>query len=545
MRDINIESDSVNFDLLIETMKSLLSEPLEKRDLLWATNTEVLSRDIHFDIWRAYLSQKKTEDIVIPLLKDATKKIREAMDGAELPKNDRQSIQFLRENIEKRIYNLQNNYLGGTISAFDPRDQLYKPAPRKEVADTQSKMNRKGVAMTVKFNVEFYDDKHRELLKDNCSLYERIEKLISSGFAIDKEELFSYAIFIEQKYGKSCWESFQELQERLPHFRRSWEEIFNFSGGTVHANFDTSLIHTYHKEALGVGGALSIVSKIYGLTEADWQKIPITQIRHLDFEIASTGKEFVQVEAKGSVVPDYHKSRISNHKRSIEDKKKVQREKQANSNTMLGVITVISNDSGLIAKCLILDPPAEDIIQDPYKYKLLARLFFYWREMQMISKSHFLEVLINRIKSIQLSEDYKSLNELPLLNRRGEPHQIPDSLFQTHSCVLDESAFGEAFPFDADKARFFFYGFNSQVVKSILKQNFEEINAMDFYPFVQKDAEVSAKIPKRFFEGTQRDIEDYDEKAGQTRLEIHMKGDLTHTPSGRVFGFLKPIGQNI
>jgi hypothetical protein len=122
---------------------------------------------------------------------------------------------------------------------------------------------------------------------------------------------------------------------------------------------------------------------------------------------------------------------------------------------VIGVITAIPSDSKLRAKCFLLDPPPVDILLDPFKYKLLARLYFYWRELSLVPRAHFLEVLVNRIKSIQSSGEYKSLDGLPLLNSRGEPHQVPGSLFETRSSVYGRSAFSEVLPFR--EGRFIFY----------------------------------------------------------------------------------------
>ena len=392
----------------------------------------------------------------------------------------------------------------------------------------------------LRFDVELYNDTHKELLKANCSAYGQIESLVNTGLEMEKEELFSYAIFVEQKPGIAGWESYQDLQSELPNFRRAWERNFDFSRGTVHANFDKSSINPNHKEAMGVGGALSFASKIFGLTEPDWQKIPISQTKDLDFEIASTGTEFVQVEAKGTVVPDYSKSHLSEPKRSIESKKKVQRKKRSNNNTMLGVIAAISNNTDLTAKCIVLDPPSVDIFLDPYKYKLLARLYFYWREIHLLSRAHFLEVLVNRINSIQRTDDYKSLDGLPLLNSRGEEHHVPDSLFETRSSVYGRSAFGEVFPLE--DGQFFFYGFDKDTVEALIKQDFSSLNTLSFKSRMETDVRVSAKIPRRLLGGFEMEFKyDEDNEKEENRKTISMIGDLVHTSCGRVLGCVKPV----
>jgi len=366
-----------------------------------------------------------------------------------------------------------------------------------------------------------------------------MEKLVVSGFKVEAEELFSYSMFVEQLPTENGWQSYRDLQMELPPFRQTWERHFNCSALTIYAKRETSLIPKNHKEALGVGGALSVVSNVYGLTEADWEMIPEQHhVKSLDFKIASTGTRYIEVEAKGAVVPNYQKSHLSDHKLSIEKKKRVQRGLD-NTNTMIGVIMAIPSDSSLEAKCFILDPPPVRIPSDPYKYKLLARLYFYWRELRLVSRAHFLEVLINRIKSIQMTDDYKSLEDLPLFNSRGEPHRVPESLFEMRSSDRDRSVFGEVLPFR--DGRFFFYGFDAKVVKALVGQNFGVLNGLSFESRVQPDVPLSARIPRRLLESNRTDTEYYDEDKRESRKMLTMIGNLVHTSSGRVLGFVKPV----
>lgn len=393
---------------------------------------------------------------------------------------------------------------------------------------------------SVYFEIDFYDSEHEQLLRDQCPEYPQLQKLVNGGFRIDKNIFFSYAMFVEQKLGRHGWETYRELLEKLPGFLGAWEENFDFSGNSVNAKFLTSEIRICHKESMGVGGALSVVSKVYNLTEADWETIPITQVRDLDFLIASTGSKYIEVEAKGSVVPNHLQQHISHHQTSIKKKKITQREEEDNNNTLIGVITSIPENSEHNAKCWILDPPSVSVPMDPYKYKLLARLYYYWRELSMLSRSHFLEVLINRIQTIANVEDYKSLTGLPLLNRRGKPHGVPESLFDKRSSVIDRKAFGETIPLDRYGDKFFFYGFDTSIVKSLLKQDFGKITNLNFTVGIESNVKISAKIPKYLLKIDREERDDY-QKEDESRKEIEMIGDLVHTSCGRVWGLARSI----
>lgn len=389
----------------------------------------------------------------------------------------------------------------------------------------------------LKLDVGFYDGRHQDLLRGTCPRYDQLERLTHDGLDIEAEELFSYSMFAEQVRTEAGWQTYRDLVAELAPFRQTWERHFDCSALTVSAKRETSEIPNHHKEALGVGGALAVVSHAYGLTEADWQKIPEHGLKTLDFQIASTGTDFIEVEAKGSVVPDYHKTHLSDAKGGIEKKKRAQRD-LSNTHTMIGVITAIPSDRNLRTRCYLLDPPPEELSFDPFKYKLLARLHFYWRELRLVSRAHFLHVLANRIQSILLVSDYRSLDGLPLLNIYGEPHQVPDSLFLTRSSVYGRSAFGEMLPLG--DGRFFFYGFDTDIVGVLVGQRFDELNGLSFEPRVRRDSRVSAKIPRRLLGGAEENVEFDEDKEDEARKTVQMVGDLTHTRSGRVLGYVGP-----
>jgi len=393
----------------------------------------------------------------------------------------------------------------------------------------------------IKLDVQFYSPEHEKLLQSNCDQYAKIKALVNSGFDVESDVLLSYAIFQEQKFKGDIWETYKELQEKLPPFKETWQQNYDFSKGTIHAKCKRGEIEPHHIEALGVGGALSFVSHIYGLTEADWEKVKgPSQVSRTDFKIASTGDTFVEVEAKGIVVPEHNKKYVYDAKSSIEKKKKAQRDNQ-NKNTMLGVVTAIPYDNNLIARCYILDPPPETISLDPFKYKLLARLYFYWRELCMLSRAHFLEDLINRIKAIQsLHNDYKLLDGLPLLNRKGDPHVLPQSLFKKRSTMVDNSVFGEVMPLGRLDNKFIFYGFETKVVETLLMQDFKEITTMSSKVRVQENVEVLCRIIKRPYDKTVYEFPENEEEDLKPRKSILMKGNVCHTPCGRVLGLLEP-----
>lgn len=140
------------------------------------------------------------------------------------------------------------------------------------------------------------------------------------------------------------------------------------------------------QERVGEALSLAVMSSLFGLTAADWDVIPITQVKSFDFERTFTGissrDELIQVEAKGSFVSsnlnptpkDIRK--ISRHASSIEKKKLAISKGGAKypfpASVRYGFIASI--DSNSTAKCYLLDPPADQLQGEPRRIRVANRL---------------------------------------------------------------------------------------------------------------------------------------------------------------------------
>lgn len=184
-----------------------------------------------------------------------------------------------------------------------------------------------------------------------------------------------------------------------------------------------------------------------------------------------------------------------------------------------------------MAKVRILDPPTINEYDDPFKYKLLARLYFYWREISVISKSPFLQALINRISDISYVSDYQSLDGKPLLNLAGGMIKTPISYTLSKTILPNQEAFGEVFRIDKDT--FFFYGFDMKIVDLLISQNFTDI--IEFKSDLQQKSHevniITARIKKE-------DAENSQYLANKNRYKIKMSGRLSANSAGRIFGKL-------
>ncbi len=395
------------------------------------------------------------------------------------------------------------------------------------------------------FNVEYYDEKHRGLL-EKLSSFPAMENCVDNGFKVQKQVFSTYSIFVHQKDldGFRTYDDLKRLVQKFSIFK----EYFELKS-TVRSKFDDS--DDQDKSFTGVAGvgvALSLASNLYGLTEADWERKPDRTYKDLDFKIASTGKHFVEVEAKGTIVRDatVKNKNISKMKVKIEAKKKVQQDKFKNQNLLIGIITAIPCTKQQNATCYLLDPPSAEYEEDAFKYKLLARLYYYWRELHVISKTHLLAALANRIKDIELVRDYKSLDSVPLMNRNNNKFDVPVSLFSSHSTTEANIAFGEVIPKNGSETEFFFYGMANEIPAMLIRQNFEEITNQKFSPVHCPEIRITARVKKKelkhYKEQFRReDNEEIDESGLKSRKEIKMIANLFKTPAGRVFGAARPV----
>jgi len=384
----------------------------------------------------------------------------------------------------------------------------------------------------IKLKVEYYGNEHEKMLsKLSCAT--ELTKVVKNGLLIPEQDFLVYSLFREQKR-MAGWKTYKELAEKVPSRLEIFNDYFGIENGYLYSKFsssnDTDKTMT---EAVGVGTSLSLASIIYGLTEADWEKIPVTKNKDLDFQIASTGQEIVELESKGAIVTNTnYKREISGRANDIHKKKSQQRNKHDNNNTLLGIIATIPITKGQETVCQILDPEGDNIEISPRKYKLLARLLYYYREFRILTRAHFLISLVNRIQAIQVSEDYDSFDNQPLLNIDNEPFiNITPSLKISKSVVEDGLAFGEIISLGNNN--YYYYGFLFSIIDILINQGFSNILA--FRNNIELPRESNILVHIRRSEAESFGISE-SEFEGRQYFEMRMRGQLSITASGKVIG---------
>lgn len=395
----------------------------------------------------------------------------------------------------------------------------------------------------MKFDIQYYDENNARLLSKHRHA-KKIAQLVSRGLQVDEYELFVYTLFRQQK-DYPGWRNYQELKEQLPGEIDSLRKYFDTSGGTLRAKFPQSSSDEVKTQSAGVASALMVINAIYDLHEADWERIAITSKRRtLDFEytfneMASDGKDKIQVEAKGTVFDGMKFNQDKKNKQHIENKKEAHRQAQPDNTSLFGVITAIPSRPNTNTKCLLLDPPAGNGFEEPGKHQLLSRLYFYIRNLRIISRSRLVQALQNRIRILESAENYTDFDKIPLVNVYGKELGIPDSIYGMTFCEDDIA--GHVFPIN--NKEFVFFAFDLDVYPLLAKQDFNMIRnyrsrLAETFPKTEiLKASVSVADLMEFDFPVELFADDFKRK----QTVINLEGKIHVGRSGGVIGFLTPI----
>lgn len=345
----------------------------------------------------------------------------------------------------------------------------------------------------LKVDLRYYDETHRNLLKKYSS-FSQIENIVNnSTITIPKSEFLTYLLFKEQK-NHIGFKTYSDFNKKISKSYSLLERYIKFNDGRINANFigkdmDGDLI-----QRVGVAISLCIANKIHNLNEADWEIIPEIAgkngLKTLDYNIASDGNLFIQVESKGSAVEnnELKPQTISNHKSSIDSKKKAFRETEklsVSTNTLnYGFISSLDHRANSTARCWMLDPIFPEVEISPEKYRLLARMYYYWSNLRVITPMSFmLGNLLNRLRVIEKSSNYGDFDGLYFLNRNNKKMRIYKNSFQNNSNILSDKIIGKILPFT--KNRLFYIGYRKEIYNMIINQKFKDIIEYKCEPLIR------------------------------------------------------------
>ena len=383
------------------------------------------------------------------------------------------------------------------------------------------------------FDVCYYDSEHKKALQ-NVACVLSTDSLVQQGLDIDRDEFFTYMLFREQRMYVPGWQTYAELRARVPTRYQQVIDNLDLSGGTVRSVFagagtqDNAMV-----EGAGVGAGLALAGAMFGLHEADWEKIPIRSMPSTDFQIASEGDRYIQVECKGSVVSDsLVSSSISNAKKSIEDKKRTVRPLCKND-VLLGVIAAFPTPAKTNALLRLLDPIPSDIQMPARKYKTLARMSYYGRLARAVSDSKFVAAVRSRIQAINATNDWTNLSGLRLEKNSGEPYEFSASEIIGRTFIPEIGAVGRLYVVGNSVL---FDGVLLDSLNVLAKQDFGALNdyvaeqrkeSVVISGYLQKNMCKSADIPEAALEPIR----------GTSLFHVRVKALVSVWSSGRVSGF--------
>lgn len=240
----------------------------------------------------------------------------------------------------------------------------------------------------IRVDVEFYSSTEREgLLAYPTS--DKIGEVVGDCIRIPTQEFLTYYLFHRKRPGSQKFRDYDTISGNTGKALEMLEEFIEFNGESVSWNSETAPLPIYVPENVGESIGLAVMNRIHDLTEADWAKISEAHGPHatkvFDYQYAAADDRFlIEVETKGSCVQnaDVKTSSISNHKRSIDEKKRVIKERESKSYgsesscLRYGTIAVVPSEGQAAAKCLLVDPPPTETPFSARSFRLLNRLRF-------------------------------------------------------------------------------------------------------------------------------------------------------------------------
>ena len=346
----------------------------------------------------------------------------------------------------------------------------------------------------IKIDVSFYDNAQQEILL-NYPTAAAIAEIVDQDIEIPTAEFLSYFLFHRKRLGTPEYRDYNAIGRKLNIAMTSLDGCIEFNGHSFNTAPGVHRQLNEISEHVGEAVGLSVVSRLHGLTEADWEPIPEQRGRGasptFDFQLASDGNQFVQLENKGSSVADnrHLSPAIYTHKKNIDDKKRAlhtraeQNQDPYPASIRYGTITAIDPRREGNVKCWLTDPPPDAIEDTPQRRRLLLRMGFLRDWISFISpRSQLASALSTRLADLESLRDPFELDGVPL--RRGnnepfdyEPYEIYN--YGTHSVfmmnksrIIDGPAGGIVI--QLSDSFLFFAGIREDLLTLAAEQNFEK-----------------------------------------------------------------------
>lgn len=346
---------------------------------------------------------------------------------------------------------------------------------------------------TIKVSAAFYnEDEKQKLLKYPSAKV--IEQLVSKDIDVPTAEFLTYYLFHRKRLGVPRYGDYDAIGNNIHQALAILDGCIDFTGHSICTAQGVEHQLNEISEHIGESVGLSIVSRIHGLTSADWDLIEPKQgpgaPPTFDYQIASDGAQFIQAENKGSSVSDNNKlsPAVRTHKSTITKKKKKlhilsqQGLDPYPANIRYGTITAVDPRRDGCVKCWLVDPEPEKLNRDPRHFKLLTRMRFLWAWLSLISpRSQLSSALATRLIDLETLQNPFELDNVQILRGNGKPFEfMPTNILEQHSTfmahkshVMDGPAGGLTVQISDDAL--FLLGIREDLLFTAVDQNFDKI----------------------------------------------------------------------
>lgn len=413
--------------------------------------------------------------------------------------------------------------------------------------------------------VEFYDEQEKaKLLQYPADAVAAMKRLVAKPIAVPTSEFFTYFLFHRMARGLAGYDSVDQIRLDLSRATTYIDSCIEFDGSSIRVPSASAQLPTEIIEHVGEAVGLAVASRIHGLTEADWVRLPVKKrpnnkklLPSFDFQAADSKtlvqcEPLIQVETKGSAVGDNSKksSKVSKHKADILAKKEKLDNPSAGEQdpypaaVRYGTITALDAGPNDMVRCWLVDPEPENDEWEPRRFKLMARMRFLSRWISIVSpRSQLASAIATRVNDMAKITNPFELDGIPLLRGNGESFSYPvSSLLSPHSTffsnkarVTDGPAGGIAVQIRPNMLAFL--GVRQDLVDMAASQRFDDVLSYEAPAGTLKKS-VEFVFHENKFKTMQlpRAIAESATRSGSYR-RFTLEGSTQYNRSGLVFGF--------
>lgn len=412
---------------------------------------------------------------------------------------------------------------------------------------------------SIRVDVQYLNATHEAALQQYPKAKE-IAELVKNGIEVPTTEFLTHYLFFRRRPGKEGWRNYQQLGQRICTALNYLDEWVDFNGTSINLPYDIGKLEHGVIEHIGESIGLSVVNRIHGLTEADWDYIPTKPGRKgrktLDYQVASDGSNIVQVEAKGSTVVNQNGTTplfTSQNKHVAAKKASSIAWEQANQHAYsvdarYGTITQIGSDAKVPVRCFLLDPPS-DGGTDALRMKLVQRLRFVSDWVTFLSsRSQLAAAISTRVEAIESMANPFELEGVDILRGNGKHFDIEgranlfgyndgrSSFFAMKSYVTDGPDGGVVIPLP--NGNLFFLGIRTSILQMAADQRLEMLmNNKELSGPVKKT--ISCIVNKNTPWGASvLERLGRTEETKSSHVRFNASGTIHYSESGVLFGVL-------